>query len=62
MHILKADIFTLEKPDISILGLHFIFRIIAIMLNGWIIFINDPKSFSPCLRAGAIFFTKIFSK
>ena len=21
-HILKADIFTLEKPDISILGLH----------------------------------------
>ncbi|WP_218954576.1 hypothetical protein, partial [Acinetobacter sp. YH01012] len=22
MHILKADIFTLEKPDISILGLH----------------------------------------
>ncbi|MFW1941852.1 hypothetical protein, partial [Acinetobacter junii] len=22
-HILKADIFTLEKPDISILGLHF---------------------------------------
>ncbi len=32
MHILKADIFTLEKPDISILGLHFIFRIIAIML------------------------------
>ncbi|OCA07258.1 hypothetical protein XM61_18255 [Acinetobacter pittii] len=22
VHILKADIFTLEKPDISILGLH----------------------------------------
>ncbi len=33
MHILKADIFTLEKPDISILGLHAIFRIMYIMLN-----------------------------
>ncbi|ESK44967.1 hypothetical protein P253_03089 [Acinetobacter indicus CIP 110367] len=25
VHILKADIFTLEKPDISILELHFRF-------------------------------------
>ncbi|AZC03750.1 hypothetical protein DKC18_018915 (plasmid) [Acinetobacter nosocomialis] len=33
VHILKADIFTLEKPDISILGLQTIFRIIEIMLN-----------------------------
>ncbi|RZJ48383.1 MAG: hypothetical protein EOO44_21170, partial [Flavobacterium sp.] len=32
VHILKADIFTLEKPDISILGLHFKFRITCIML------------------------------
>ncbi|AUT32482.1 hypothetical protein C2U64_00480 (plasmid) [Acinetobacter pittii] len=32
-HILKADIFTLEKPDISILGLQISFRITAIMLN-----------------------------
>ncbi|AUT40154.1 hypothetical protein C2U32_19555 (plasmid) [Acinetobacter baumannii] len=37
VHILKADIFTLEKPDISILGLQglqTIFRITPIMLNG----------------------------
>ncbi|AVZ84462.1 hypothetical protein CDG55_01010 (plasmid) [Acinetobacter sp. WCHA45] len=33
VHILKADIFTLEKPDISILELHSLFRITAIMLN-----------------------------
>ncbi|WP_270429651.1 hypothetical protein, partial [Acinetobacter johnsonii] len=31
---LKADIFTLEKPDISILELQSKFRITAIMLNG----------------------------
>gem|GEM_PF-3350071 len=37
MHILKADIFTLEKPDISILELHFLLRITAIMLNSGII-------------------------
>ncbi|WP_218949840.1 hypothetical protein, partial [Acinetobacter sp. YH12102] len=34
VHILKADIFTLEKPDISILELQTKFRITAIMLNG----------------------------
>ncbi|RSB49089.1 hypothetical protein EGK59_17015 [Acinetobacter soli] len=32
VHILKADIFTLEKPDISILELHFCLRIRCIML------------------------------
>ena len=40
MHILKADIFTLEKPDISILGLQFMLHIRDFMLNkkdilGW---------------------------
>ncbi|OOW12879.1 hypothetical protein MF4640_11440 [Acinetobacter sp. MF4640] len=33
VHILKADIFTLEKPDISILELQLLLRISAIMLN-----------------------------
>ncbi|AXY58328.1 hypothetical protein CDG60_03070 [Acinetobacter chinensis] len=33
VHILKADIFTLEKPDISTWGLQFRFRITPIMLN-----------------------------
>ncbi|OTK57960.1 hypothetical protein, partial [Acinetobacter pittii] len=33
VHILKADIFTLEKPDISILELQTTVRIMYIMLN-----------------------------
>ena len=33
MHILKADIFTLEKPDISILGLHLDYSAIRPDLN-----------------------------
>ncbi|WP_286394329.1 hypothetical protein, partial [Acinetobacter indicus] len=33
VHILKADIFTLEKPDISTWGLHNPFRIRDFMLN-----------------------------
>jgi len=34
VRILKADIFTLEKPDISTLGLQIWFHITPIMLNG----------------------------
>ncbi|MEK5788786.1 hypothetical protein V3528_13600, partial [Acinetobacter johnsonii] len=33
VHILKADIFTLEKPDISTWGLQLWLRIMYIMLN-----------------------------
>ncbi|ENV52455.1 hypothetical protein F953_00111 [Acinetobacter junii CIP 107470 = MTCC 11364] len=55
MHILKADIFTLEKPDISILELQLKIRIRDFMLN---IKQSSPiaRNYIFCLNVGSLYF------